>query len=129
MQRLRKYSLIAMLFVLPACNGTCSYGFLHSDIVLRSGERLKVVQFRKTFTDGKPSQVELVYETALAVEDNSPLRDEVREVWLVFRPEVDSLGFNRAIIVAQKTTSVLLARQTKSESYVFQKEADGTWSF
>ncbi|HEX9655655.1 MAG TPA: hypothetical protein VGB89_01920, partial [Bacteroidota bacterium] len=121
--------LILVLSALSSvgCNGTQTYGHLHQDIQLPSGKRFKVLDFEKQYSGTTPLTITLKYESDLPIENNAELRAQIREVWDVFKAEVDSLKFSRAVVTAQRSFSFLGFEYNKWWSYVFSKRNDDSW--
>ncbi len=128
MHMLKTLTIAAPIFVCLACGGNYTVGHLHSDLVLPDGTKLKVLTFDKSYSEGKPYNVGLEYDCQLVIDDSEALRNQVRAVWLIFKPEVDSLGFNRATIIPKKITKVLGAEYTKQWCYVLERQSNGKWT-
>lgn len=93
---------------------------------LPSGKEIKVIGMGQVFTKNDKSIV-LKYQTDINLDDKKLLRNEVEEIWEVFKISADNKGFSSAIITALAPPKGFVITVNKSISYVFNKSPDGTW--
>jgi hypothetical protein len=78
------------------------------------------------FSQGTPALV-LQYQTDLKGSDLPGLRREVSEIWPEFRKDVESRGFQNAIISANEMPQGFLIKKSQSYNFVFERNTDGDW--
>jgi hypothetical protein len=69
----------------------------------------------------------LQYQTDLKVSDLPALKAEVSEIWPEFRKDVESGGFQSAIISANEVPQGFLIKKSQSYNFVFERGSDGNW--
>jgi hypothetical protein len=79
------------------------------------------------FQNGETALI-LNYQTDIPIENLDELTKEVREVWEIFRIDVERANATAGVIRATHIeSSGLITQNGKGYGFVFQKNADGTW--
>src|SRR5262245_37669362 len=88
-------------------------------VKLPSGKDVKVMGVvPMRFSQGPPALM-LKYQTDYKISDRSALRNEVDEIWSVFKTDVEKGNFTNAIISANEVPHGTLVKQSKGYNFVF----------
>lgn len=99
-------------------------------IVLHSGREISVIQKKAwNFVDGSPPALQLQYETTLSPTDSLGLKQEAREIWAVFAPEVEERGYSAAILTATWITGrTAVSIRFRTLGFVLVRDNAGKWT-
>jgi len=94
---------------------------------LPSGKEIKVTGGgRMDFPNSDPALV-MDYLTDISIDDKDALRQEVNEIWDVFRKDVENAKLKAGVIRATYVAGNGLVKSGKSYGFVFVKRDDGKW--
>lgn len=92
-----------------------------------SGNQIKITNIsRVDFPESGPALV-MYYETNIPIENMKEIRNEVDEIWEVFRKDVEEASVKGAAIRAVHNENDGLIRNGKGYGFVFLKRDDGKW--
>lgn len=104
-------------------------------LVLPSGDSVRILLVsQRTFSDGSPSALQVVYHSEEVESDTIVLRRQAKEVWTAFRPAVESQGLAAAVLTAEFSHSPIgvgsaSVRTGTRYGFVVRKHQDGQWRF
>lgn len=115
------------LFIL-ACNlSGCSSNKKYQTLTLPSGKIIKVRLIWTNKVLNEAPVLVLDYETDLKLANKAALREEVKEIWSVFRSDVEKGKFNKAAITAHEAAKRYLFLEPPPYRFTYEKQQDGTW--
>jgi len=120
-------SRVLIYFLLVAgCNSEPNYS-IHE---LPSGKKLKVIALgRIYFTEDEPALM-LKYLTDIPIDDEEALRLEAKEIWPVFRVNVENAKLTAGILSAQGPAKNIFGSfitTNRSYQFIWTKQEDGMW--
>ena len=122
-----KIKLAVALSILVTCIACGSQAQNYKPFKLPSGKEIKVNGILKmNFPNSDPALV-MNYQTDIPIDDKVALRQEIDEVWSVFRVDVENAKVNAGVIRATHFEGSGLVKSGKGYGYVFVKRDDGTW--
>lgn len=98
-----------------------------ADIKLPSGRVLKNAQVGPIlYTTGIPPSLALKYETAVDIESEKAVTEEVMDIWKTFQLEAEKGKYASAVImvVGPTTGSPLFITAAEQRNFVFEKKED-----
>ena len=98
-------------------------------ITLPSGREIVAGTIGKIYYRKSEPGIALRYSTYLDIEDLELLRNEVNEVWSLFRPRADESGLNSAVIIVDSLppTGIFFIGVQKTRNFAFLKTEAGLW--
>jgi hypothetical protein len=122
---LKAGSLLILLITGLWCGG-CSRSHSTS-YTLPSGKQIKITSMVPVQLPNGENALMLNYKTDISREDAEALRNEVDEIWDLFKKDVESANQTNGVIrVAHEGDNPLLPRGN-GYRFVFVKGADGGW--
>jgi hypothetical protein len=120
-------TLLGPLLVLAAC--TAGPGPQYTIQRLPSGKAVKVIGVMKMhFSKGEPALM-LTYQTDLRIDDAAALRQEVEEIWPVFRVNVEQAQLGGAVISAREAPTGLFIKKSRGHNFIVARDEAGAWAF
>jgi len=71
----------------------------------------------------------LTYQTDLAIDDAAALRQEVEEIWPVFRVNVEQAQVGGVIISAREAPTGVFIKKSRGHNFVVSRDEAGAWAF
>lgn len=117
-----------MLFPLLLSLAACTSGTAVTVQKLPSGKDLKLLGMGKIeFKESGPALM-LKYQTELSIDQKDKMRQEVEEIWPVFRVDVEKAGLSSAIISANTPNKgVAFISTNQSYNFVAKQRSNRTW--
>jgi hypothetical protein len=120
-----KIKLAVALSILVTCIACSSQAQNYKAFRLPSGKEIKITGMVKMdFPNSDPALV-LNYLTDIPIDDRVALRQEIDEVWSVFRVDVEKAKLNAGVIRVTHMEGSGLVKSGKGYGYVFVKRDDG----
>lgn len=94
---------------------------------LPSGGTIGILSVTEMHFSNSDPALMLKYETTHWLDDKVALQKEAAEVWTLFEPMVEKRGFHNAILSANDAPRGVIITTNSSYSFVYKKDADGTW--
>ena len=110
---------------------SCSPNTQHTIQKLPSGKEIKLISVGKMHFSNDDPALTLKYQTDINIDNIDLLRREAKEIWPVFRVDVEKSGLTSAVITAisQPTTKLLFFSSSRSFTFVVTMKDNGTWDF
>ena len=120
-----KIKLAVALPILVTCIACSSQAQNYKAFKLPSGKEIRITGMVKMdFPNSAPALV-LNYLTDIPIDDRVRLRQEIDEVWSVFRVDVEKAKLNAGVIRVTHMEGSGLVKSGKGYGYVFVKRDDG----
>ena len=119
--------VILIALVLIRCSPSLDEDPIHK---LPSGKEIKIRAMGKLyFTKNDAWALTLKYETDIDLENYELLRNEVQEVWPVFRSDVEKAGLDIAVIMptSHRLKKWFFFSTSISKNFVLTRKENGTW--
>jgi hypothetical protein len=122
--------LCGLNVALTACDERVSRGSTVVESACDSVQIISVV--RRTFTDGSPPALHVTFKSQLKTADSSGLAHEFRNVWTHVGADVESQGYNAAILTAMTEfrkygAGAVRVTVVESRGFVVLKDKFGRW--
>jgi hypothetical protein len=118
-----RFTPLVLLAAIPGCHAPIQST---REVALPSGKRVKVIAVgRVNFANDSPALM-LKYETNLKISDVPALRDEVNEIWSMFKGDVEKADLANAIISANEVPQGFIVKNANGYNFVFRKQ-NGRW--
>jgi hypothetical protein len=96
-------------------------------VTLPSGKKIKILKAGLIYFTKAPPGLALSYETQIKLDNKEALRDEVTEIWQVFRHDADDAKVSSAVIMANEPAQGFIIMTNRSQNFVFERQSDGSW--
>ena len=117
---------VALLLATVACQPRIQPG---REIALPSGKKVTAMAVNRVNLANNVVALRLRYLTNLSLFDSAGLREEVEEIWPLFKPDVEREGYVDAVIIAGDAPRGGFPKTVNGVDFVYKRSADGTWQF
>ncbi|HEY4362389.1 MAG TPA: hypothetical protein VGN17_15545 [Bryobacteraceae bacterium] len=126
LQKVMRASALILLTFLVSCSSSAQ---AVKEATLPSGKKIKILGFGQMhFTNGSAPGLMVKYRTDLKVTDLVALKQEVDEIWPIFKVNVEQAGLTVGIVSANEIPQGNSFISTNAAyTFVFRKQPDGSW--
>src|SRR5882724_8391694 len=126
---LKESTLLRLLIVLLATSLCCSCTAEQPSQLMKlpSGRAIKVLGVGRINFPQNPPALMLKYETNLKIGERTALREEVGEIFSVFKVDAENGQFRSAVVSANEKPAGFILKKSNSYNFVYEKRTDGQW--
>jgi hypothetical protein len=120
-----KFLVVPIILLISSCSPSPQYKVQK----LPSGKEIKILSMGKMHFAKDLPALTLKYQTDISIENVDLLRQEVEEIWPVFRVNAERSGLSKAIVMATSPPirKALILSTTRSYNFIATKRENGTW--